>query len=201
MVERRLTGFDVMGQVATYMTKKELGLVQEAMSLSEWQHRNQRRQEPGKLFFTHPLAVAACLAQERCDAVTIAAAFLHDVVEDTDYALQEIETDFGVDVAFIVDAVTKITHTDGGKACEQCTIDKITAAAARDHRVLLIKLADRIHNLQTLQYMSDRQKQRQKIDEALSVYLPLAEAYQLTTLAKRLEAVALVELKRLNHLS
>lgn len=199
MVERRLTGFDVMGQVATYMTKKELGLVLEAMSLSEWQHRNQKRQEPGQLFFTHPLAVAACLAKERCDAVTIAAAFLHDVVEDTDYALAELEEAFGSDVAFIVDAVTKMTHANNSKACQQCTLDKLTAAAVRDHRVLLIKLADRIHNLQTLQYMPDRQKQRQKVDEALSVYLPLAKTYQLTTLAQRLETIALKELQRLEQ--
>ncbi|MFA9413654.1 MULTISPECIES: HD domain-containing protein [unclassified Streptococcus] len=98
--------------------------------------------------------MACFLADKEHDAVTVVAALLHDVVEDTDYTLAQIRQNFGDEVAFIVDGVTKFS------CCKTCTIDKIKQATDVDKRVLIVKLADRIHNLQTLSGMKNLSKQR-----------------------------------------
>lgn len=200
---REAISFDVLGQIVTYMTQEEVALVYQAMIRSEWDHRKQTRQElvdgRAKAYFTHPTAVAAFLAQRQCDSATIAAAFLHDVVEDVpEVTLADIEQEFGPTVAKLVDAVTKIKHQDG-TTCERCTHDKLEAIASEDKRALLIKLADRYHNLQTLVHMQDLAKERSKVTEALTVYVPMAERYQLADLAKSLEGLAYRELARIER--
>lgn len=203
-MKRDVTGFEVFGQAVTYMTTKDLALVYRAMTRSEWDHRGQTRSERvngrRKAYYTHPVAVAAFLAKRRCDAETLAAAFLHDVVEDVEgVSLADIETEFGPVVARLVDGVTKVKHPDQQTTCMTCTKNKVAAAISEDVRVLWIKLADRYHNLQTLRHMGNLIKERGKVDEALAVYVPLAREHHLTDLAADLEALAYRELERIER--
>lgn len=202
-MSREVIGFDVWGQVVTYMSPKEVGLVYKAMTFSEWEHRDQERQEmvdgQAKAYYTHPLAVAAFLVQQGYDAQTIAAAFLHDVVEDIPtITVADIAREFGPTVAFLVEGVTKVKH--GQDFCEDCTHKRIKEALAKDKRVLAIKLADRYHNLQTLRHMGDLNKQALKVKETLDYYVPLAQEADLKELAAKLYDLALQENERIESM-
>lgn len=195
--------FMVIAQAQAYMTRDELDLVNRAMMASELYHYKQERQEmvngKRKAFFTHPLAVADFLVGLKCDGVTVAAGFLHDVVEDVEHvSVEDIALAFGQDVANLVQAVTKVKHADG-RSCQSCTAEQFDTWIAKDRRALLVKAADRYHNLQTLRHLPGLSRQRGKVDETLTVYVPLARAYGEQELATVLEAVALEELKRIER--
>jgi guanosine-3',5'-bis(diphosphate) 3'-pyrophosphohydrolase len=147
--------------------KADLTLLQRAYDVAEEKHRGQRRNS-GDPFITHPLAVATILAELGMDTTTLVAALLHDTVEDTDYSLQHLEADFGEEVAHLVDGVTKLAKVKLGASAEAETIRKMVIAMARDPRVLVIKLADRLHNMRTMRFLPP-EKQARKARETLEV--------------------------------
>jgi guanosine-3',5'-bis(diphosphate) 3'-pyrophosphohydrolase len=155
-------------------SKVDLREIQRAYAFAEQSHRGQKRLS-GEDFIEHPVAVAAILADLGMDLTTLQAALLHDVVEDTSLSLEEIEGEFGTQVAAIVDGLTKLEKIKfRSREQEQAeNVRKMIIAMARDIRVLLIKLADRLHNMRTLDVFS-KQKQQEKATETLEIYGPLA---------------------------
>ena len=114
----------------------------------------------GDAYITHPLAVATILADIGMTEPTLAAALLHDTVEDTDYTLQQLRTDFGDEIAMLVDGVTKLDKMTYGDAAQAETVRKMVVAMSKDIRVLVIKLADRLHNMRTLRYVKRESQER-----------------------------------------
>ena len=147
----------------------------------------------GDPYITHPLAVATILAELGMNSETICAALLHDTVEDTHYTLAELRADFGDDVAALVDGVTKLDKVKYGEAAQAETVRKMVVAMSRDIRVLVIKLADRLHNMRTLRYLP-RAKQEQKSREMLEIFAPLAHRLGMNTVKWELEDLAFATL-------
>ena len=172
--------------------KADLRVVQRAYEVAEVCHRGQARRS-GDPYITHPLAVAQILAEMGMTETEIAAALLHDTVEDTSYTLQQVKTDFGETVCALVDGVTKLDKVQYGEQAEAETVRKMVVAMARDIRVLLIKLADRLHNMRTLKYLS-REKQERTAKETLEIYAPLAHRLGINTLKWELEDLSFVTL-------
>jgi guanosine-3',5'-bis(diphosphate) 3'-pyrophosphohydrolase len=166
----------------------DLGLLQRAYDVAEELHRDQRRKS-GDPYITHPLAVATILAELGMDTVTLVAALLHDTVEDTGYTLENLSTDFGEKVSQLVDGVTKLDKVTLGHAAEAETIRKMVIAMARDPRVLVIKLADRLHNMRTMRFLPP-EKQARKAKETLEVLAPLAHRLGMATVKWELEDLA-----------
>jgi GTP pyrophosphokinase len=166
----------------------DLGLLQRAYDVAEEKHRSQRRKS-GDPYITHPLAVATILAELGMDTTTLVAALLHDTVEDTDYSLDRLRADFGDTVAHLVDGVTKLDKVTLGAAAEAETIRKMVIAMARDPRVLVIKLADRLHNMRTMRFLPP-EKQARKARETLEVLAPLAHRLGMATVKWELEDLA-----------
>jgi len=157
-------------------------------------HQGQLRNS-GEAYISHPLSVATILAGLGLDDVTIAAALLHDAVEDTSLGLDEIEREFGPDVALIVDGVTKLDRVrfDSRQAQQAATMRKMLVAMAKDPRVLLIKLADRLHNMQTIAAMPEW-KQKRSAQETLDIYAPLAHRFGIQDIRWQLEDLAFAAL-------
>src|SRR6202042_2905356 len=155
-------------------------------------HKDQKRKS-GDPYITHPLAVATILAELGMNTETICAALLHDTVEDTAYTLDELRSVFGEDVSALVDGVTKLDKVKYGASAEAETVRKMVVAMSRDIRVLVIKLADRLHNMRTLRYMP-RDKQERKANETLEIYAPLAHRLGMNTVKWELEDLAFATL-------
>ena len=168
--------------------KADLGLLQRAYDVAEDKHRGQRRKS-GDPYITHPLAVATILAELGMDTTTLVAALLHDTIEDTDYSLGHLKGDFGDEVAHLVDGVTKLDKVKLGATAEAETIRKMVIAMARDPRVLVIKLADRLHNMRTMRFLPP-EKQARKARETLEVLAPLAHRLGMATVKWELEDLA-----------
>ncbi|WP_414636433.1 RelA/SpoT family protein [Actinophytocola sp.] len=168
--------------------KADLALLQHAYDVAEEAHRDQRRKS-GDPYITHPLAVATILGELGMDTITLVAALLHDTVEDTDYALKDLQEDFGEEVSRLVDGVTKLDKVQLGSAAEAETIRKMVIAMARDPRVLVIKLADRLHNMRTMRFLPP-EKQAKKARETLEVLAPLAHRLGMATVKWELEDLA-----------
>ncbi|HLS43792.1 MAG TPA: bifunctional (p)ppGpp synthetase/guanosine-3',5'-bis(diphosphate) 3'-pyrophosphohydrolase, partial [Ornithinicoccus sp.] len=143
----------------------------------------------GDPYITHPLAVTTILAELGMDAATLMAGLLHDTVEDTEYGLDSLRRDFGDQVAELVDGVTKLDKVKFGEAAQAETVRKMVVAMARDPRVLVIKLADRLHNMRTRRFLK-REKQEQKARETLEIYAPLAHRLGMNTIKWELEDLA-----------
>jgi GTP diphosphokinase / guanosine-3',5'-bis(diphosphate) 3'-diphosphatase len=161
-------------QLETYLPPADLANITEAYEFSAKAHQGQHRRS-GDPYITHPVAVAEILAGLHLDAATIKAALLHDVVEDTPNTLAEIETKFGEDVARLVDGVSKIDHLrfDSVAEAQAESFRKMLLAMAKDLRVILVKLADRTHNMRTIQSLP-LEKQRRIARETLDIYAPIA---------------------------
>jgi guanosine-3',5'-bis(diphosphate) 3'-pyrophosphohydrolase len=175
--------------------KADLRPILRAYEVAERAHEGQRRRS-GDPYITHPLAVTTILAELGMDTTTLAAALLHDVVEDTPSTLEEIRRDFGDDVAHLVDGVTKLDKVQfGGQSgvAEAETIRKMVIAMARDPRVLVIKLADRLHNMRTLRFLPG-DKQERKARETLEIFAPLAHRLGMNTIKWELEDLAFATL-------
>ncbi|MHB8340246.1 MAG: RelA/SpoT family protein [Mycobacteriales bacterium] len=172
--------------------KADLRLVHHAYAVAEEAHRGQVRRS-GDPYITHPLAVATILAELGMDVPTICAALLHDTVEDTPVELEAIRTDFGTDVALIVDGVTKLDKVRYGESAQSETVRKMVVAMAKDPRVLVVKLADRMHNMRTLRFLPEA-KQRRKATETLEIFAPLAHRLGLNRLKWELEDLAFATL-------
>ncbi|AMO61825.1 (p)ppGpp synthetase, RelA/SpoT family [Mycolicibacterium phlei] len=165
--------------------KANLQLLQRAYEVAEERHANQLRKS-GDPYITHPLAVAHILAELGMDTTTLIAALLHDTVEDTGYTLEELTAEFGSEVAHLVDGVTKLDKVALGTAAEGETIRKMIIAMARDARVLVIKVADRLHNMRTMRFLPP-EKQQRKARETLEVIAPLAHRLGMATVKWELE--------------
>jgi guanosine-3',5'-bis(diphosphate) 3'-pyrophosphohydrolase len=165
--------------------KADLALLQRAYDVAEDKHSEQKRKS-GDPYITHPLAVSTILAELGMDTTTLVAALLHDTVEDTDYSLERLSEDFGEVVAHLVDGVTKLDKVKLGAAAEAETIRKMVIAMARDPRVLVIKLADRLHNMRTMRFLPPEQQAR-KAKETLEVFAPLAHRLGMATIKWELE--------------
>lgn len=175
-----------------YHPKVDARLVERAYETAAYLHREQRRHS-GDAYITHPVAVAEILADLGMGGTTLAAALLHDTVEDTGYSLDSLREDFGDEVATLVDGVTKLDKVKYGDASTSETVRKMVVAMARDIRVLMIKLADRLHNMRTLQWMSE-DKQQAKARETLEIYAPLAHRLGINTVKWELEDLAFATL-------
>ncbi len=160
--------------IHTYLPKAKCDDVTKAYQLAEEAHKDQRRVS-GEPYILHPLAVAQILADMKIDTTTITASLLHDVVEDTSYTLDDLKKMFGKEVAFLVDGVTKLSRLNYRTKEDQQlnSMRKMFLAMAKDVRVVVIKLADRLHNMRTLRYMRS-DKQKRIAQETLEIFAPLA---------------------------
>lgn len=163
----------------------DTGVVERAFEVAERAHKGQLRKS-GDAYITHPVAVAEILLDFGLDANSIAAALLHDTVEDTSYSQESLRKDFGAEVASLVDGVTKLDRLTYGPTAEAETVRKMVVAMAKDIRVLVIKLADRLHNARTWQYVEAETAER-KARETLDIYAPLAHRLGMNAVKWELE--------------
>jgi len=181
---------DLIREIKQYNEKADIKLIRRAYNFSESAHKGQKRAS-GEDFIIHPLEAAKTLAKLKLDDTSIVAALLHDVVEDTNITLEDIEKNFGKEVAELVDGVTKITELKTRSLNEKQaeTIRKMLVASTKDLRVIIIKLADKLHNMKTLRALNKR-KQRRIAREVLDVYAPLAYRLGLANVKWQLEDLA-----------
>lgn len=185
------TADEVLTQVGTYMNEAHVAQVRAAYDYAQQVHSEQKRQS-GEPYIMHPIQVAAILAELKMDPETIEAGFLHDVVEDTVATLDDLRDRFGDDVAEIVDGVTKIGKIKYRSNKEQLAENhrKLLLAMSHDIRVIIVKLADRLHNMRTLQHLRP-DKQRRIANETLEIYAPLADRLGISTIKWELEDLSL----------
>ena len=165
--------------------KADLPLIERAYRTAERMHQGQMRKS-GDAYITHPLAVTTILAELGMNEPTLCAALLHDTVEDTEYTLAELTRDFGDEVALLVDGCTKVDKIKYGESAKSDTIRKMIIAMSRDIRVLVIKLADRLHNMRTLHYLRP-DKQSRIAQETLEIFAPLAHRLGMNAIKWELE--------------
>ena len=165
--------------------KADVALVERAFVAAEKAHAAQLRKS-GEPYISHPVAVSQILADLGIGATTIAAALLHDTVEDTPYSLEKLRSDFGDEVAMLVDGVTKLDKIKFGDSAQAETVRKMVVAMSKDIRVLVIKLADRLHNARTWKFVSEESAKR-KAQETLEIYAPLAHRLGISTVKLELE--------------
>ena len=182
-----LTGPNVIKLVSFYMSEKHTAFVQKALDFATKAHEGQFRKS-GEPYIIHPIQVAGILAELHMDPHTVATGFLHDVVEDTDYTLEDLEAEFGKDVAMLVDGVTKLGKIKYKSHEEQLAENhrKMLIAMAQDLRVIMVKLADRLHNLRTLGHLRE-DKQRRIAKETMEIYAPLAHRLGISRIKWELE--------------
>jgi guanosine-3',5'-bis(diphosphate) 3'-pyrophosphohydrolase len=181
---------ELIGEVTAYNPDVDRDLLARAFRFASRAHEGQERRS-GEAFINHPFGAAKICANLRLDDETIAAALLHDVVEDTNAGIDEVRAEFGDEIANLVEGVTKLTRIQfqSREHAEAENYRKMIVAMAHDVRVILIKLADRLHNMRTLEYLG-RQKQVQKARETLEVYAPLAHRLGIHKLKWELEDLA-----------
>ncbi|MCB9419290.1 MAG: bifunctional (p)ppGpp synthetase/guanosine-3',5'-bis(diphosphate) 3'-pyrophosphohydrolase [Ardenticatenaceae bacterium] len=198
-----LDGAQFFDQTQTYLSVEDRKRIQNAFTLARREHGEQRRKS-GELFFIHPLTVAYYLSQYHLDASALVAALLHDVAEDTRVAIEEIEEEFGSEVAMLVDSVTKLKDVSLGiaqnrrltrKEIEDASLTKLLSIMTKDVRAVIIKLFDRLHNMRTIE-ATPYDRQVYKANETLSVYAPLANRLGIWMLKNELEALSLEVLNR-----
>ncbi len=181
----------VVEKVAQYNKNADLDRVRRAFDMCVEAHGSQKRNS-GEPYYIHPLEVAYILADMELDPDTVIAGLLHDVIEDTPYGYEKVSNEFGEEVAYLVEGVTKLDKINFTSKEEQQieTLRKMFFAMAKDIRVILVKLADRLHNMRTLKYMTEA-KQREKSRETLEVYAPLAHRLGISKIKSELEDLAL----------
>lgn len=186
-----MTAEEVFELCGTYMSEKNVDFVKRAYEYANKAHEGQFRLS-GEPYIIHPIQVAGIIAQLKMDADTVATGFLHDVVEDTEVSLEEIETEFSSAVAFLVDGVTKLGQIKFQSKQEELAENhrKMLLAMSRDIRVIIVKLADRLHNMRTMKYQKPA-KQIEKSEEALEIYAPLADRIGMNSIKWELEDISL----------
>jgi guanosine-3',5'-bis(diphosphate) 3'-pyrophosphohydrolase len=189
--ERHRALFDqIIATVGEHNADVDRELLQRAFAVACEAHEGAKRRS-GEDFIVHPAGVARILAELRMDAATVAAGLLHDVVEDTDTTIEQVRAEFGEEIALLVEGVTKLTRIKF-QSREQAQAEnyrKMIVAMAQDIRVIIIKLADRLHNMRTIEYLG-KQKQIQKARETLEVYAPLAHRLGIHQIKWELEDLA-----------
>src|ERR1700756_4802861 len=187
--------FELVELVKAYDPNADEGALSRAYVYSMKAHGAQMR-DSGDPYFSHPVEVAGLLAQMKLDTASIITGLLHDTVEDTVATLDDIERLFGADIARLVDGVTKLSRlelqSDQTKQAEN--FRKLVLAMSEDIRVLLVKLADRLHNMRTLHFIKNPDKRRRIARETLEIYAPLAERIGIHRMKDELEDLAFAEL-------
>lgn len=190
-----LRQFELVDRVKSYDPKANEDLLNRAYVYAMKAHGTQTR-ESGDSYFSHPLEVAGILTNWHLDSITIATALLHDTVEDTLVTLEDIHSIFGEEIASLVDGVTKLSRlkfkSDQDKQAEN--FRKFILAMSKDLRVLLVKLADRIHNMRTLKYVKSPEKRQRIARETMEIYAPLAERIGMHEIRSELEDLSFAEL-------
>ncbi len=182
---------DVLAMCKEYMNETHIKFIEKAIYFATYAHKDQIRKS-GEAYIVHPIQVAGILAELKLDPDTIATGFLHDVVEDTGFSIDDIEYEFGKDVAFLVEGVTKLGKIKYKSHAEQQAENhrKMLLAMANDLRVIMVKLADRLHNLRTLKFHKP-EKQRMIAEETLEIYAPLAHRLGMNKIKWELEDTSL----------
>jgi GTP diphosphokinase / guanosine-3',5'-bis(diphosphate) 3'-diphosphatase len=187
--------FELTEKIHAYDAKADTKLIDAAYVMAMQAHGTQRR-DNGDPYFSHPVAVADILASYRLDTASIATGLLHDVIEDTPVKLPEIQSRFGAEIAGLVDGVTKLTRlelqSDRTKQAEN--FRKLVLAMSRDIRVLLVKLADRLHNMRTLHFVRDEERRKRIARETMEIYAPLAERIGMDQVKSELQTLAFMQL-------
>ena len=187
-------------RIRAYDPKADTGLIEQAYALAAEAHREQKR-DNGDPYITRPLAVAEILAGYRLDVASVATALLHDTIEDTRVTLRDLERQFGREIALLVDGVTKLTRlelqSDRTKQAEN--FRKLVLAMSRDIRVLLVKLADRLHNMRTLHFVPQTERRKRIARETMDIYAPLAERIGMESLKNELQTLSFAELEPEAH--
>ncbi|WP_298228278.1 bifunctional (p)ppGpp synthetase/guanosine-3',5'-bis(diphosphate) 3'-pyrophosphohydrolase [Gryllotalpicola sp.] len=173
--------------------RADVPLVERAYRVAERAHNGQTRRS-GEPYITHPLAVAQILADLGIGSKTVAAALLHDTVEDTEYTLEQLRNDFGDEIAMLVDGVTKLDKVKYGDSAQAETVRKMIVAMSKDIRVLVIKLADRLHNARTWGFVPSANAER-KAKETLEIYAPLAHRLGMQMIKAELEDLSFAVLQ------
>ena len=188
---QELTAQEVIDICASYMNEKNTNYVKKALDFATMAHEGQVRLS-GEEYINHPIQVAGILAQLQMDPDTVATGFLHDVVEDTEYTLKDITNEFSETVALLVDGVTKLGKFKFQSKEEALAENhrKMLLAMAKDIRIVMVKLADRLHNMRTLKYQKES-KQIEKSQEAIEIYAPLADRIGMNLIKWELEDIAL----------
>src|ERR1041385_917076 len=187
--------FELVEQVKSYDPKADEDALNRAYVFSMKAHGSQLRAS-GDPYFSHPVEVAGILSKMKLDGDSIITGLLHDTVEDTVATLDDIERSFGPEIARLVDGVTKLSRlelqSDQTKQAEN--FRKLVLAMSEDIRVLLVKLADRLHNMRTLGFIEDPNKRRRIAHETMDIYAPLAERIGIQDMKDELEDLAFAEL-------
>jgi GTP pyrophosphokinase len=188
-----LTSNELIAKIKTYNPQVNSALIQKAYILSRDAHGSQKRHS-GDSYFSHPIAVAEIIADLKLDEQSIITALLHDVVEDTDLTLDDINEAFGDEVSSLVDGVTKLGKIDVVNINENERLAenfrKLAMAMSQDIRVLLVKLADRLHNMRTLHFVPSKEKRIKKASESLEIYAPLAGRIGLSKIKDEIQELA-----------
>ncbi|MCK4713598.1 MAG: bifunctional (p)ppGpp synthetase/guanosine-3',5'-bis(diphosphate) 3'-pyrophosphohydrolase, partial [Marinosulfonomonas sp.] len=186
----KITVEDLIALVRNYNPKTDETLIRSAFAYGAQMHKGQFRHS-GEPYFTHPVAVAAILTQQRLDDATIVTALLHDTIEDTKSTYSEVTEKFGKEVAELVDGVTKLTNLQlsSSETKQAENFRKLFMAMSKDLRVILVKLADRLHNMRTIKSMRP-DKQVQKARETMDIYAPLAGRMGMQWMREELEDLA-----------
>ncbi len=186
-----ISAAELIAKIKSYNPQVNESLIQKAYIFSKVGHGNQKRHS-GDPYFSHPLAVAEILIDLKMDETTIIAALFHDLVEDTETTSEDIEECFGEQVAKLVDGVTKLSKIESIPTSERVAENfrKLTLAMSEDIRVLIIKLADRTHNMRTIFYMPSKEKKIKKARESLEIYAPLAARIGLNKIKDELQELS-----------
>ena len=182
----------LIARIQKYHPSADISMVEKAYCIAKNAHEGQKRKS-GEAYIIHPLWVGIILAQLEMDKETITAGILHDVVEDTVMTYDEIKEEFGDEVALLVDGVTKLgqlSYSADKLDVQAENLRKMFLAMAKDIRVIIIKLADRLHNMRTLQYMRP-EKQKEKAKETMDIYAPIAQRLGISKIKTELDDLAL----------
>lgn len=191
---------DLVALVRNYNPKTNEALIRAAYDYGREMHEGQFRHS-GEPYFSHPVAVAAILTEQQLDDATIITALLHDTIEDTKSTYSEVAERFGNEVAMLVDGVTKLTNLQlsSSETKQAENFRKLFMAMSKDLRVILVKLADRLHNMRTIKAMRP-EKQIQKARETMDIYAPLAGRMGMQWMREELEDLAFRVLLSLIHI-
>ncbi|MBR5789111.1 MAG: HD domain-containing protein, partial [Lachnospiraceae bacterium] len=183
---------ELLDTIKKYHPSDDTTMIVKAYEVAKKMHNDQKRKS-GEPYINHPVAVAIILADLEMDKETIIAALLHDVIEDTPMTKEELTAIFGEEVTLLVDGVTKLTQLNYEQdkiEAQAETLRKMFLAMAKDIRVIIIKLADRLHNMRTLKYMKP-EKQKEKARETMDIYAPIAERLGISKIKIELDDLSL----------